>query len=113
MNESEIQKQVRLEFSKLRRGFLLRYNVGNFLTPDGRYVKIGEPGVSDLVGCVQHTIRQEDVGKTVALFLAVELKQAKGRSSDKQDAFNLTTQPQAPQYLLSGTSGSGLLGSAF
>ena len=92
MRESEIQTDVRLEFSRMRVGFLLRYQVGTFIAPqNGAYVKIGEPGVSDLLGGVQHTITAEDVGKTILVFTAIEMKQIK-ESTDperkrKQRAF--------------------------
>lgn len=87
-SESEIQKNVRLAFSKQRRGVLLRYNVGTFLTMNGRPVRIGEPGVSDLIGLTTRVIQPEDVGKTVAVFTALETKKKKGgRVSERQDAF--------------------------
>jgi hypothetical protein len=68
--------------SELRGPMFLRYNVGTFLTMDGRMVKIGEPGVSDLIGVVPHVVRQEDVGKTLGVFTAMETKQVKD-STDK------------------------------
>lgn len=60
---------------------MLRFQVGTFMGSDGSYVKIGEPGVSDLIGCVSHVIRPEDVGKTVAIFTAMETKQVKDSTS--------------------------------
>lgn len=92
VRESEIQTDVRLEFSRMRAGILLRYQVGTFIAPqNGAYVKIGEPGVSDLIGGIQHTITEADVGKTVLVFSAIEMKQIK-ESTDperkkKQRAF--------------------------
>lgn len=74
MLESNTQKRIRLKLSTLRNNLFLRYNVGTFLTMDGRPVKIGEPGVSDLIGVVSHVIRPEDVGKTVGVFVAMETK---------------------------------------
>jgi hypothetical protein len=75
--ENVIQSDIRLRLSELRAGIFLRYNVGTFLTMDGRPVKIGEPGVSDLIGITPHVITQEDVGKTVGVFTALETKQVK------------------------------------
>lgn len=78
--ESVIQTKVRLTLSKLRLLFL-RYNVGTFWTADGRPVKIGEPGVSDLIGMVPHVITQEDVGRTIGVFTVLETKQKKDSTS--------------------------------
>ena len=79
--ESVIQTSIRLRLSKLRMLFL-RYNVGTFWTKDGRPVKIGEPGVSDLIGMVPHVITQEDVGRTIGVFTVMETKQLRD-STDK------------------------------
>ncbi len=75
--ESVIQADIRLRLSELRAGIFLRYNVGTFLTMDGRPIKIGEPGVSDLLGITPHVITQDDVGKTIGVFTALETKQVK------------------------------------
>lgn len=79
--ESVIQTQIRLRLGKLRMLFL-RYQVGLFWTKDGRPVKIGEPGVSDLIGMVPHVVTQEDVGRTIGVFTVLETKQVKD-STDK------------------------------
>lgn len=81
MRESTIQREVRLEFSKLTRSVLLRYQVGTFIAPqDGSYVHIGEPGVSDLIGIVPHVVTQEDVGRTIGVMVAMEMKTEKGKT---------------------------------
>lgn len=77
--ESPIQTSIRLRLSKLRMLFL-RYQVGLFYTRDGRPVKVGEPGVSDLIGMVPHVVTQEDVGKTIAVFTALEVKKPGGKT---------------------------------
>jgi hypothetical protein len=80
--ESEIQQQIRLKISELRAGMFLRYQVGTFMTMDGRPVKIGVVGASDLIGIVPHVVTAADVGKTLGVFCAIETKQEK----DKTDA---------------------------
>lgn len=81
MNEHGIQASVRLRLSELRGNLFLRYNVGTFLTMDGRVVKIGEPSVSDLIGIVAHKVTQADVGRTIGVFVAMETKQVKDSTS--------------------------------
>ena len=82
-SEATIQANIRLRLSEMRAGLFLRYNVGTFLTMDGRTVKIGEPGVSDLIGCTPHVVTQEDVGRTIGVFTAMETKQVKD-STEKE-----------------------------
>jgi hypothetical protein len=80
--ESVIQTNIRLALGRLRMLFL-RYQVGLFYTKDGRPVKIGEVGVSDLIGMVPHVITQEDVGRTIGVFTVMETKQVKD-STDRE-----------------------------
>lgn len=82
MRENQIQSDIRLRLSEMRAGVFLRYQVGTFMTMDGRHVKIGEPGVSDLIGITHHVVTQEDVGRTIGVFTALETKQVKD-STDK------------------------------
>ena len=81
MKENEIQSAIRLRLSELRAGMYLRFTVGTFFTQDGRMVKIGEPGVSDLIGITPRVITQADVGKTIGVFTALETKQVKDSTS--------------------------------
>ena len=82
--ESHIQANIRLRLSEIRAGLFLRYNVGTFLTMDGRMVSIGEPGVSDLIGIVPHVVTSEDVGRTIGVFTAIETKQVKDHTAKKR-----------------------------
>lgn len=84
MKENQIQQGIRLRLSEMRAGLYLRYNVGTFLTMDGRPVKIGEPGVSDLIGITPRVITQADVGKTVGVFTAIETKQTKDSTTKER-----------------------------
>lgn len=47
MTETDIQNSIRIALSAY--GVVIRQNTGNFLTPDGRHVKCGMPGLSDLL----------------------------------------------------------------
>lgn len=44
-------------------------------------------GSSDLIGFTSKTITADDVGKTVAVFTAIEIKTPKGRVSEPQKKF--------------------------
>jgi hypothetical protein len=47
MTETDIQNKIRIALSAY--GVVIRQNTGNFLTPDGRRVKCGATGLSDLL----------------------------------------------------------------
>ena len=83
MSESTVQRSIRLHLGKLRLPFL-RYQVGTFLTMQGDPIHIGEKGVSDLIGITPHTITQEDVGKTIGVFTALEIKKPKGQTQKER-----------------------------
>lgn len=105
--ESIIMKQVQLEAPKCG-AVLLRFNnglywagtpkkiqhAGQYFLPagtvvlyDGRPVKTGPPGISDQLGWTRRAIRPEDVGRTLAIFTAVECKTDTGRVTPEQQAF--------------------------
>ena len=61
---------------------------GDILLRNPRPFSTGLPkGFSDLFGWVKHEITEEDVGKTAAIFTAVEVKDTKGRVSPEQQNF--------------------------
>lgn len=86
MKESNIQNGVRLRLSTFQNNLLLRYTVGTFLTMDGRPVKIGQVGVSDLIGITSHVVTQADVGRTIGIFTAMETKKERdGTSKERKE----------------------------
>jgi len=76
MSETNIQNNIRLAVSATERAIWLRNNTGLFLTLDGkRKVRAGlGKGTSDLIGWVSHTVRPEDVGRKIAIFVSAEVK---------------------------------------
>lgn len=88
MSETGIQNNIRLAVSATQRAIWLRNNTGLFLTLDGkRKVRAGlGKSTSDLIGWVSHTVRLEDVGKKIAVFVAAEVKD-EGRTSEGQEGF--------------------------
>ena len=81
MSESTVQRAIRVRLAQLKMPFL-RYQVGTFITPQGGMIHIGEKGLSDLIGITPHVVTQADVGKTIGVFTALEVKQ-KGSSTAK------------------------------
>lgn len=80
MSESSIQRAIRVRLSQLK-CICLRYQVGVFYTAQGSVVHVGEKGVSDLISITPHTITQEDVGRTVGIFTALEVKDPRGSTA--------------------------------
>lgn len=60
---------------------------GDVVIRNPRPFRAGFKGLSDLTGYTSVKVRPEDVGKTVAVFSAVEVKAARGRETQDQRAF--------------------------
>ena len=88
MKETAIQQAVRLALSQAG-AVMFRNNQGSYQDDQGRWIKYGvcNPGGSDLIGWTSVTVTPDMVGKTVALFTAVEVKTSKGRVTDAQQNF--------------------------
>ncbi len=99
MNEHAIQNTIRNALAG--KGLIFRANVGqawvgeasrlpggSVLLKNARPFSTGLPaGFSDLFGLVPVVITPDMVGKTLAVFTALEVKTAKGRASEQQMAF--------------------------
>ena len=87
MSEQELQQRIRLQLgsSPVR---LWRNNVGALRDERGRLVTYGLcKGSSDLIGLRQVLIDPEHLGKTLAVFSAIEVKAPKGRLREEQRSF--------------------------
>jgi hypothetical protein len=85
-DELRVQNEIRLE---LGRGptRLWRNNTGALKDATGRLVRYGLcPGSSDLIGFRTVTITPDMVGRKVAVFAAIEVKDG-GRATAEQQAF--------------------------
>jgi hypothetical protein len=74
VKETEIQAAI-LEYLRLKGHCFWRNNSGAFRTERGGFYRVGTPGAPDINGCVD--------GK----FVGLEVKTAKGKLSDEQEAF--------------------------
>lgn len=85
MTEAAIQQQVRLALARAG-AVAFRNNVGQYTDPKtGRPIRYGlGVGSSDLIGWTPVVVTPDMVGKTVALFTAVEVKTQSGRPTDAQ-----------------------------
>ncbi len=87
-SETTLQNEIRLALGRRANVRMFRNNVGLFKTQDGRNVQTGLcVGSSDLIGFTSKTITADDVGKTVAIFTAIEVKTEKGKVSLQQEKF--------------------------
>lgn len=87
MTEQQIQQAIRLALGRgdIR---LWRNNTGTLYDRQGRPVTFGLcKGSSDLIGLRSVTIGPEHVGRTLAVFAALEVKSATGRPTPEQVAF--------------------------
>jgi hypothetical protein len=87
VSEQELQQRIRLQLgsSPVR---LWRNNVGALRDERGRLVTYGLcKGSSDLIGLRQVLIGPENLGQTLAVFSAIEVKAPKGRLREEQRSF--------------------------
>lgn len=99
--ETNIQNTIRLALSA-KGVTTFRNNVGVAQFPDGSRVQYGLcPGSSDLIGWTPVTITPEMVGRTVAVFTAIEVKQPGKYPS-----------PEQRQFLANVTKAGGISGTA-
>jgi hypothetical protein len=86
--EQNIQQQIRLALSKTG-SRMFRNNSGAFKDSTGRWVRYGvaNPGGSDLIGWTPVKVTAEMVGRTLAVFTAIEVKGPKGKTSPEQTNF--------------------------
>lgn len=68
---------------------LFRNNCGALKDQDGRLIRFGvaNPGGSDLIGWRSVTVTPDMVGQKIAVFLAIEVKGERGKTTDAQKNF--------------------------
>jgi len=88
MGETKLMRELQLAVSKAG-GRIFRNNVGCLQDARGRWVKygVGGNGGSDLIGFVPIKITTAMVGKTMAVFAAIECKFGKNVATKEQEKF--------------------------
>lgn len=87
MNESDTQSLIRQQVGNgpVR---LFRNNVGATRDAKGRLIRYGlAKGSADLIGWITRKINQEDIGKTIAQFVSIEVKSQTGKPRPDQIAW--------------------------
>ncbi|RVT95227.1 VRR-NUC domain-containing protein [Rhodovarius crocodyli] len=88
MIETEILQNIRLALGTTPGVTLWRNNTGALQDTTGRLVRYGLcEGSADLIGLRTITVTPDMVGQQVAIFAAVEVKNERGRPTDKQVNF--------------------------
>lgn len=87
MSESVILRKILLRASALGMR-LFRNQVGSYHLPDGRWITSGLcVGSSDLIGWTPVVVTPDMIGKTLAVFTAVETKSGDNKATSKQEDF--------------------------
>jgi hypothetical protein len=94
-SESAILAQC-LEWLAIKRIFAWRNNTGSFRTPDGRFIRYGHVGSSDILGIIPF----DGVGWSRGAILAVECKTRDGRQSKPQKVFEDMVNKSGGVYLI-------------
>lgn len=89
-SEKRVEQEINLAASKLG-ARLFKNNVGFAITQNGSPIKFGlAKGSSDLIGIAPIKITPEMVGKTVGVFLSIEVKKdkfGKYKATQEQEAW--------------------------
>ena len=89
MSEIKIMHAIQLAMSRIGTR-VFRNNSGRAKdVRSGNWIQYGvaSPGGSDLIGWTPIEVTEQMVGKTVALFTAVEVKTLKGKTTEQQENF--------------------------
>lgn len=82
--EAQIQQEIMLEISKSPANLVVRRNVGDFRTTDGRYIRIGQKGEADVQGIIGNQCCKKCGAEIHPLPFAIEVKDATNTQSEEQ-----------------------------
>lgn len=93
MTETPISREILLALGSRKDVRLFRNNVGVATTRDGNVIRFGlAPGSSDLIGWRTITVTPDMVGKSIAVFLGVEVKTPTGAIRQNQRTWQAAVQ---------------------
>ncbi len=98
MSEGKIVHEC-LEWLAKHRIFAWRNNTG-CLKINGRWIRYGHVGSSDIISVVPVVITAEMVGQTLGVFTAIECKTATGRQRKEQKLFQCMVERAGGVYVL-------------
>jgi hypothetical protein len=88
MREGKIQNEILFVVGSRNDCRLFRNHVGKLQDAKGKWHSFGLcPGSGDLIGWKSVVVQPEDVGKTIAVFLSIEVKSEKGVVRSDQKAW--------------------------
>jgi hypothetical protein len=104
MSEAAVLQRIRLDLGREPALRLFRHNQGALRDATGRVVRFGlHRGCPDLIGWRSIVITPEHVGRTLALFVGIEVKAPNGRHP---------VTPEQAQFISAITQAGGLAGVA-
>lgn len=99
MSEAQLSKDIQVQALRDYRCKLMRNNSGSFVDRTGRHIRFGLGNLSkvlwnkwktsDLIGYTVVTVTPDMVGKSIAVFTAVEVKQPNAKKDDRYKAQEL------------------------
>lgn len=111
--ETNIKNEILLAVGGRPDGMAWSQQVGTFRAYDNpeRIVKIGQPGMADIMSVVAVKITPDMVGKTIGVAVAIEAKTLTGRQRDQQILWAHAFENRGGIYLLarSGEQASQLV----
>ena len=87
-DETRVLQSIRLALGAFKHVRMFRNNTGRLKTDSGRYVDFGLcVGSSDLIGYRSTVVTPEMIGQRIAVFVAIEVKDAWNKTTPTQQAF--------------------------
>jgi hypothetical protein len=108
MNETQIQNDILCALSA--NGYLVnRQHVGTFRSLYGnRTINVGQEGMADIAAVVPVTIAADMVGRTIGVYVEVEVKTLKGKQRDGQKLREHAVKKRGAAYIIARSPAEAL-----
>lgn len=99
--ETNIQNKIMLEMSS-RGAMVWRNQTGKFraMNEPTRIISVGQKGSADILACLPTVITLDMVGKTLGVFVAVEVKTELGKQRPDQKSWQDAFEKHGGRYIL-------------